>query len=383
MRPTRFNGDERDRLVATLAAVRAAGSNRAAAAALGVHENTICRRLKRAAALGLDGSTARAAAPGRRVSKVSTLHNLVTGKPVAQWVQEKPDGEIAPEALAELIREVLAGVPAPALPPAPSHAEADLLTLLPLADLHNGMRAWAEETGEDYDLRIADGVLRGALGAVLDRAPPSAELVILGLGDITHADNDRNETERSGNRLDADTRHQKTVRMTLELLLWLIGRAAERFQKVSVRILKGNHDPQTAAAISLALALLFRDSDRVAVDDSPSLWWFREFGACLLGATHGHTLKPEAMPGVMASDRAEAWGRTVWRHIHRGHHHNRSAIEAMGVTVECHRSPAAKDAYHAAGPWRSLRSVSAITYHARDGEIARVSVNIPKREART
>lgn len=377
-------GDDRDRLIATVAAVKAAGSQKAAAAVLGVSEHTVGRRLRRAAEMGLDGSTFREAAPGRRISKVTTLRNCATGKDVVQWVQEKPDGEIAPERLAEIIREALAGAPAPALPPAPGPDQdaADLLTVLPLADLHNGMRAWAEETGEDYDLRLADATLRGALATLVDRIPPSGEIVLLGLGDITHADNDRNETERSGNRLDADTRHQKTVRVTLELLLWLIGRAAERAPRVTVRILKGNHDPQTAAGIGLALAMLFRDSDRVSVDDSPSLWWFREHGRVLLGATHGHTLKPEDMPGVMAADRPEAWGRTLWRHIHRGHHHNRSAVEVMGVTVECHRSPAARDAYHAAGPWRSLRSVSAITYHRRDGETARVTVNIPKREAK-
>ncbi|MEM8849257.1 MAG: helix-turn-helix domain-containing protein [Pseudomonadota bacterium] len=343
---------------------------------MGLHRSTVYNRIARAAARGLDGSVPMAIPAGQTIKGVSTLLDE-HGKVRAQWVKTKAEGL----PMADIVQAVAEAVadhrsPAPLSPPR-TPADTDLLAVFPWPDLHLGMYAWGEETGQDYDLGIAEGLVKGVFSALLDRAPSAEHAVILGLGDITHADDETASTRRSGNRLDVDSRHQKVLGATIRLLLWAIDSALERFPRVTVRLLKGNHDEQTAAALSVALGVFYEDHPRVTVDASPSLWWFFRHGRTLLGATHGHTVKADAMPGVMAAERAEDWGGTAFRYILHGHLHHRRVIESMGVPAECFQTIAPKDAYHAGAGYVSGRSMVGIAYHAQHGEWGRWQVNLP------
>ena len=367
--------DELRKTLETLAAH--GGKTGPAAEALGVSRSALYNRLARASLRGLGGDTPRPVPAGQVIKGVSTLSDR-NGQVAATWVKTRAEALPLIDVV-DAIREALAdhrAAPAPVPDPVPQGAD-DLLALFLLPDFHLGMNAWGAETGEDYDLAIAESLARGAFADLVRRAPPAGEAVILGLGDFTHADDESATTRRSGNHLDVDTRHGKVLKVAIRLLVWKIDLALTRFPTVRVRILKGNHDEQTAAAITAALALFYEVNPRVIVDESPSLWWWHRHGRVLLGATHGHTCKPDDMPGVMASDCAADWGKSVWRYMHHGHWHHKRATERMGVMVEGHRSPAAKDAYHAGGPYRSARSLAVVTYHKARGETARDTVNIP------
>lgn len=353
------------------------GKTGPAAAALGISRNALYNRIARATQRGLDGSVPRPIPPGQSIRGVSTLYDR-NGNVSAQWVKTRSD-PLPPADLLDAIRDAVGSHRAPDTPPPPVPGPADLLNVFLLPDLHLGMQSWAAETGVSYDLEIAEGLARGAFADLVARAPAAGHAVILGLGDLTHADDETATTRRSGNRLDVDTRHQKVLVAAVRLLLWKIDLALSKFDRVTVRILKGNHDEQTAAAISVALAVYFDGHARVEIDASPGLWWFHRHGQVLLGATHGHTCKPEAMPGVMAAERSADWGATVWRYIHHGHLHHKRAVEVMGVVAECFQTIAPKDAYHAGAGYVSGRSLTAITYHASRGESGRVMVNIPPR----
>ncbi len=354
------------------------GNKAATAKALGIARSSLHNRLERAAARGLGGAAPIQIPPGQVVKGVSTLVDR-NGQIAAQWIKTKEDGFSLPDILSavqEAIGDQRSTVPV-ASPKA--QADRDLLNVFPWPDLHLGMFAWGDETGQDYDLRIAEDLVRNTFSELLERAAPAHHAIILGLGDITHADDETASTRRSGNRLDVDNRHQKVLAATIRLLIWAIDRALAKFPKVTVRLLKGNHDEQTAAALSVALSVFYQDHPRVTVDDSPSLWWFYQHGQTLLGATHGHTCKAETMPGVMASERAAHWGATSYRYVLHGHLHHRRVIETMGVPVECFQTIAPKDAYHAGAGYVSGRSMMGISYHAKHGEWARWQVNLPSR----
>lgn len=114
----------------------------------------------------------------------------------------------------------------------------------------------------------------------------------------------------------------------------------------------------------------------MTVAGAPGDHWFRRFGKCLLGATHGHTMKPQQMAMMLATDRARDWGETDHRHMFFGHIHHETAKECGPVRVESFSSPASKDAHAAAGGYRSSRALNAVTFHAEDGEVCRHRVNI-------
>ena len=154
-----------------------------------------------------------------------------------------------------------------------------------------------------------------------------------------------------------------------------IDRCLEKHQNVEVVNAVGNHDDQTAYALSIILAEHYRLEPRVEIDTTYNKFYFREFGANLIGVNHG-MLKPEVLYRVMASDRPEAWGRTKYRCWHVGHIHHTQVKEIDGVIVESFRSLKSKDAYETEHGYRAGRDMKAILYHIDHGEIERHTCNI-------
>lgn len=253
------------------------------------------------------------------------------------------------------------------------HTEKDLLTIYPLADLHLGLYAWGEETQEDWSLSKAIECFKKTMQRVADSSPRSETAIILGGGDLLHADTSENKTAKSGNILDVDTRYSKVLQEAIKLIVFQIELALEKHKKAIVRILPGNHDEHSALAVTHALWAWYRNEKRVNVDADPSLFFWHRFGNNLIGAAHGHTTKITEMPLVMANRCKEDWGATEHRYFHgfHIHHKTQNIFENGGVITETHQSPAPQDAYHYGRAYLSGRSMQAITYHKKNGEIIR------------
>lgn len=312
---------------------------------------------------------------GQVVKGVSAFVDA-NGREIAKWVKTKT-ADVDPVAFAASLREAMLDVRGAAvLADPPAAQDEDLLTVYVIPDLHLGMLAWAFECGESYDLRIAADMARRELGRLLAMAPPSRHAVILFLGDYFHMNDRRNVTPRSGHTLDADGRWRKVYDIGARLAVGLSKAVAERHERVEVAFLPGNHDEDAAKTLAVALDLYFEDHERITVAGAPGDHWFHRFGKCLLGATHGHTMKPQQMAMMLATDRARDWGETEHRHMFFGHIHHETAKECGPVRVESFSSPAGKDAHAAAGGYRSSRALNAVTFHAEDGEVWRHRVNI-------
>jgi hypothetical protein len=211
---------------------------------------------------------------------------------------------------------------------------------------------------------------------LVEASPPSSTGIILNLGDFVHADDSRNQTARSGNPLDVDTRYQKVVQVAVRALIACVIRALAKHDRVILRNVPGNHDTHTAIALTVALAAYFHNEPRVTVDDSPSRFFFHKFGHVMIAAAHGDMIKPTEMAGMCAARQPEMWGSTKYRHGLMGHIHHASAKEMNGMLVETFRTIAARDAWHAAGPHTAQRSICHIVFDRNKGEDSRKSINI-------
>ena len=136
----------------------------------------------------------------------------------------------------------------------------------------------------------------------------------------------------------------------------------------------GNHDDTGAMFLSVCLANVYEKEKRVTIDTTPSAFQYFRFGKTLVGCHHGHSCKPDRLPGVMATDRAEDWGSTSYRYWWIGHVHHQSLKDYPGVTVESFRTLAAKDAYAHWGGYRAPRDMKCIVLHEEYGEVARHTV---------
>ena len=348
----------------------------AIAAKFGINERTAWKRKAKLARQGYspEHHFTRIVPDGFKAKGVSTYFNK-EGKPTGQWVKAEIDNERMSEIIREACEAMVEELPrAKPVKPGKNHLS-HLMAVYPIGDAHIGMRAWAPETGQDWDLNIAERVQCGSMAALVDMAPPAEKAVIVNLGDWFHADNMEGVTSRSGHILDVDGRYAKMIRVGIKVMRQCIESALRKHATVRVLNVIGNHDDTGAIWLSIALSHIYAGEPRVEIDSSPSPFLYVEYGKVLIGAHHGHSCKPDRLPGVMASDMAQAWGRTEYRAWLIGHVHHQSVKEYAGVTVESFNTLAAKDAYAHWGGYRAQQNMKCIVYHAQYGEVARHVVN--------
>ncbi len=369
-----------------LEAVLRYGSCRKAAKELGVNNATISRCLKalqdKAASKGYspDHDMTHIVPDGFRVKGVSSYYNRY-GELTGQWVKSTTDHERREELLRAAV-EAMSGEITP-LPPVPEPLFYDerLLTVLPLGDPHFGMRAWAAETGTNFDLATAERLTFAAVDRISARTPSSHTALLLNLGDYFHADNGTNRTPRSGANLDVDGRFEEIARTGVRALIRCIDRLLEKHQRVIVRNNRGNHDPHQAAMLSICLGARYHDNPRVVIDASPSSFYYFRFGKTLIGSTHGDGAKLVDLPLIMARDVKDDWAASDFRVWHCGHFHHDQVKDLVGCTVETHRTLASTDAWHTHQGYRSGRDLKAIVYDYEYGEIARLRCGVDQLES--
>ena len=391
------------------AAFQRHGSKSGAARALGLNRVTFIHRLKCAAERGLLGF--KPVLPGYAIKQTSTQEDS-DGNVERQWIQQHkesgprftmPAGQVlkgvsalvdseqriryqwikskadtcAPE-LIEALKKVFAEYAGKARPCAPPRFVArDYLVGYPIADPHFGMLAWPKETGGPaYDLRIARRLLRENLGDLVGQSKPARIGLICNLGDWQHTDDQKNMTPRSGNILDVDGRYPKLLEASVAAQIECIELAKRKHQLVIWDSRRGNHDPRASVAMTLALQLFYRKDNGVRIVTTPDDFFFYRFGATLIGATHGHKVRPADMAMTMAVRRRKDWGATRHHHFWFGHIHHETAKEVGDVRCESFQTIAPKDAHAASSAYNSGRSLVAITYHRRRGEVGRHRVNL-------
>jgi len=400
--------DERLREVARL--VQEHGSPCTAARATGASEATMRRHWRAAIARGIVKLSP--PTPGFEVVGVTTKTDQA-GNVTGQFIREKPAQDRSPFTMPEghTLKGVSALVDADGnvsqawyktredgtrhleealheafnsytglaqLPEPPLFTDDDLLTVIPLADVHLGLFAWGRETGADYDLKIAADLLKSCVSNLVARSAASRTGIILDLGDYFHGDNSQNRTSRSGHALDVDTRYARVIQIGVELAVWAIELALQKYERVVYRKLPGNHDDETSLMLAIALSAWFRENERVEIDTSPSRFFMYRHGRCMVAATHGDMLKMGDMAGYMAATWPQEWGATEYRYAFTGHVHNERVKTSAGVRVESFNTIAAKDAWSSGMGFTSPRNMVAITLHKERGEIDRLTVAVPR-----
>lgn len=314
-------------------------------------------------------------APGYLMGKVTVQRNA-GGEVERTWERQSPDQAQTLAALQEMAETLARSMdPLPPIAPPESHSDDDLLCVYPVGDPHFGMYAWAKDAGDDFDLSIAERLTTGAVDRLVSSAPPARTAIFLNLGDMYHADNQKNVTQ-SGHQLDVDGRWAKVQQVGLMTKVHCIRRLLEKHPKVYVRINPGNHDWHSAYGLALMLSCWFRDNPRVEIDLSPAVCWYFAFGKVLLGSTHGDTIKGKDMLAIMAADKPQEWGQSKHRYWYVGHVHHHDSKEYHGGIVEYFRTLAARDAWHQGQGYRAGRDMRLIVHHREHGEIERHRADI-------
>jgi hypothetical protein len=299
------------------------------------------------------------------------------GEVRGQWVktdQEREQRDAAIRLAFEAVAERYAGLGGKSV--TIPRTNPNLHVLFPLGDPHIGMYSWGLETGQNFDLHIAEKELFGVVDDLVERSPAAESCTILNVGDYFHAQNDKQLTPGHGFKLDVDGRAAKVNEVGCALMVRLIDRARRKYRKVRADMVPGNHDPDLARWLAHWLRAWYKDDPHVEVVPNYNVFGYWSHGKNLFGRFHGNGVKLDRLPGIMAADVPKLWGETTHWHWHTGHVHHRETIELGGVLVHSWRTLAPNDAHGHTHGYRSGKSLSALAYHADGGEYSRVTSDL-------
>lgn len=373
----KFCETDRQRLVVSL---RQKGlSAREVGEQIGVAERNVmgmCKRLRdKAAKQGYspEHDMIHTVPDGYNVKGTSTLYK--DGAPVIQWVKSDADRQRQLELMREAIDALNEEIKPESKIAKPKVKKSDLCNMYVITDYHAGMLAWHEETGADWDLKIAEDTLVKWFAQAIEQSPQADVAVFAQLGDFLHFDSLEAVTPASRHILDADSRFQKLVRTTIRVIRRVIRMLLGKYPKVHIKWCDANHDPASSAWMREFLVALYDNEPRIEIDNSADTYYCFEWGKTALFFHHGHKRKVANVDSVFAAKFRDVFGRTEYAYAHMGHYHSIDIKETNLMIVNQHRTLAAPDAYASRGGWMSGREAQVITYHKEFGQVGSQTIS--------
>lgn len=294
------------------------------------------------------------------------------------WIKTRKVSELDHSALEEAVRAICEPYRASKAPePPPTDCDPDLCVVVPIGDMHVGLRCYLEEVGHEYGLEQAEQNLIAGVDGLLDSAPSAANFLLINVGDYLHADNSKGTTTK-GTPLDTEGSRYEALLIALRMLRRVIDRALDKHELVTVINATGNHDGESSVWIRLCLSAVYEAEPRVVIRTEPEKFYYHRHGGCLFGVTHGDTCKIDQLPMIMACDRREDWSSTEHRHWYTGHIHHTTVKEFPGATVETFRTLAPRDKWHHWEGYRSERDLRLDVWHTEHGHIQRLIYGIKR-----
>lgn len=149
-----------------------------------------------------------------------------------EWLISEPDKEKQRQMMEEAVKAMSEEIPKHAPSKPPTNTLSDLLNCYVISDYHLGMMAWSEESGSDWDLKIAEETLIKWFEKAIRLAPESKTAIFCNLSDMLHWDGLEAVTPAHRHVLDADTRFQKVVRVCIRLFRQIMDMLLDKHEKV-------------------------------------------------------------------------------------------------------------------------------------------------------
>lgn len=313
----------------------------------------------------------------KRVGKVirrSTLYGA-DGNVTGEWIIRKPE-VVSEDQIGSIIESFKSELPR-FEPVVKEKSDNQDLTLVNIVDDHVNMKAFASETGEDWNLEKCLNVYTKAFNDLMALTPDTGVGMLMNLGDQFHANDHMAVTPASKHKLDVDIPFADAARYVINLNRYRINEMLKKFDVVKVGGVRGNHDEDAMVLLYEALRIAFENEERVEFDYSSSGQVAISHGKNMIGFDHGDKGKPETLAGNIANDYPELFGASKHRYIHTGHVHNDNEKDTWGAFLwRSHRTLSARDRYIASNKYHSPRTLKSFVYDPEGGEKTIYKVNI-------
>ena len=198
------------------------------------------------------------------------------------------------------------------------------LYMMSLNDLHLGRLSWHEESGKNYDSKIAAANFKQSFDAHMIKVQHyNIDQILFIVGNDLFNSDYHFPAPRTeyGTFQDSDVRWQKIARAGRVLVIDAINRLAT-IAPVHVMVIPGNHDPREIFHLGEALDITYYRNENVVVDNKAPRRKYFEYGKNLIGSAHGNKERNRDLLGVMVAEAREAIGRTKYSYFYMGHEHH-------------------------------------------------------------
>ncbi len=281
-----------------------------------------------------------------------------------------------------LLKELFEKAPEYITPASVTSDNKTYLLEIALPDVHFGKMAHKEESGEDYDLKIATQRFKDAVKALISRVDlNNVERILFPIGNDMFNVDGKNNLTTGGTPQDCDSRFYKTVRSVKNLLIDTISNLMT-IAPVDVVIVAGNHDEQTSFMLGEMLDAYYHNTKDVTVVNTANLRKYYQYGTTSIMFTHGNKEKHTDLGMIFAAENPKLWANTTQRYIQIGHlHHNRKinyleAQEFQGFTTQIIPSISGNDAWHAGKGFNSLKQAKAFLFDKKEGLIGEFNYTV-------
>lgn len=343
----------------------------AASVDLDISRSALQNRIRHLARQGIaPGHWNSGVAYGYHMGKVTVQRNGATGEVERLWERQHPDAERLEQIFAGIEERAERVQPIPEIPIPKAFGSEQLLNQVSIFDGHLGALAWDTETGGgNWDLSIAREAMLTGTAWLLENLPRSRDVLIVIGGDYTETDGYAPLTPTSKHVLDVDSRYPRIFDTAEYVIEAAVTQALRLYRNVTLKLLPGNHDPQTIFALRRVFLRVFAENPRVTVDPCIRQYWAMLFGKTMICANHGDKVRLQDLPGIFAADFAPLWGQASYRIVHTGHWHHEKTFQQVGrefpgMLVYQHPTLANRNAWASGKGLIAARQMVGHSYHS-------------------
>jgi hypothetical protein len=242
-------------------------------------------------------------------------------------------------------------------------------------DLHLGSLSWGKESGENYDIEIAERRFKKSVQDLLKRVNLSqVERILFPIGnDLMNIDNKNNMTV-NGTVVDTDVRFIKMLKVARRIMIETIDELS-MIAPVDVVVVPGNHDGTVSLVLGEILDAWYHNNEKVTINNSPRTRKYYEYGIVGIQFTHGDNEAHHDLGLIFANEQKDLWARTSQRFAQLGHFHKNKKInyvsvdEFQGFQVQILPTLSSATAWADKKGYSSLKQAKAFLFDRVDGLI--------------
>lgn len=251
--------------------------------------------------------------------------------------------------------------------------EGHLLVIDP-ADIHLGKLCSAFETGEEYNIEIAEQRIIEGVEGILNKTQgfKISQILFISGNDKLHVDTPKSTTT-SGTFQDTHLMWYDAYRAAVRIERKVIERLLT-IAPVHYQYDPSNHDYMNGFFMAQTIEAWFSACEGVTFDVSMAHRKYFKFGSNLIASTHGDGAKEQDLPLLMAHEAGKNWSDCKNRYVYTHHIHHKKSKDYMSVCVESLRSASGTDSWHHRNGYQHApKAIEGFLHHPEHGQIARIT----------